>query len=83
MYISSSWVSPTRSASHLNGIFLEQTNESNLNRFLGNIPLQAIFRNSVSLINRYSSDSVLAIDDTILERSGKHIEDAVLVFEHP
>ncbi|WP_298279903.1 hypothetical protein [Ferroplasma sp.] len=81
-YIFSSRISPTSSASHLNGIFLEQTNESNLNRFLGNIPLQAIFRNSVSLISRYSSDSVLAIDDTFLERSGKHIEDAGLVFEH-
>ena len=81
-YISSSWVSPTRSAAHLNGIFLEHTNQSNLNRFLRNIPVQEIFRKSVSLINRYSSDSVLAIDDTILERSGKHIEGAGWVFDH-
>ena len=68
-YISSSWVSPTRSAAYLNGKFLEHTNQSNLNRFLRNIPVQEIFRKSVSLINRYSSDSVLAIDDTILERN--------------
>jgi hypothetical protein len=81
-YISSSWVSPTRSAAHLNGIFLEHTNQSNLNRFLRDIPIQGIFRKSVSLINHYSSDSVLAIDDTNLERSGKHIEGAIWVFDH-
>ena len=33
-YISSSWVSPTRSVAHLNGIFMEHTNQSSLNRFL-------------------------------------------------
>ena len=54
-YISSSRVSPTRSAVHLNGIFPGHTNQSNLNRFLRNIPVQEIFRKSVSLINRYSS----------------------------
>ena len=67
---------------HLNGIFVEHTNQSNLNRFLRNIPVLEIFRKSVSLINRYSSDSVLVIDDTILERNGKHIEGAGWVFDH-
>ena len=81
-YISSSWVSPTRSVAHLNGIFLEHTNQSNLNRFLRNIPVLEIFRKSVSLINRYSSDSVLVVDDTILERNGRHIEGAGWVFDH-
>ena len=71
-YISSSWVSPTRSVAHLNGIFMEHTNQSNLNRFLRNIPVLEIFRKSVSLTNRYSSDPVLVIDDTILERSGRN-----------
>ena len=73
-YISSSWVSPTRSVAHLNGIFMEHTNQSNLNRFLRNIPVLEIFRKSVSLINRYSSDSALVIDDTILHRKGKRID---------
>ena len=81
-YIASSWVSPTRSVAHLNGIFVEHTNQSNLNRFLRNIPVLEIFRKSVSLINRYSSDSVLVIDDTILERNGRHIEGAGWVFDH-
>ena len=58
------------------------TNQSNLNRFLRNIPVLEIFRKSVDLINRYSSDSVLVIDDTILERSGKHIDGASWIFDH-
>ena len=81
-YISSSWVSPTRSVAHLNGIFMEHTNQSNLNRFLRNIPVLEIFRKSVSLINRYSSDSIMVIDDTILHRKGKHIEGSGWVFDH-
>ena len=81
-YITSSWVSPTRSVAHLNGIFVEHTNQSNLNRFLRNIPLLEIFRKSVSLINRYSSDSLMVIDDTILERNGRHIDGASWIFDH-
>ena len=48
-YITSSWVSPTRSVAHLNGIFMEHTNQSNLNRFLRNIPVLEIFRKSVKV----------------------------------
>ena len=81
-YITSSWVSPTRSVAHLNGIFMEHTNQSSLNRFLRNIPILEIFRKSVDLINRYSSDSVLVIDDTILERNGRHIDGASWIFDH-
>ena len=67
---------------HLNGIFMEHTNQSNLNRFLRNIPVLEIFRKSVDLTNRYSSDPVLVIDDTILERSGRHIDGASWIFDH-
>ncbi len=81
-YIASSWVSPTRSVAHLNGIFMEHTNQSSLNRFLRNIPVLEIFRKSVDLINRYSSDSVLVIDDTILERNDRHIDGASWIFDH-
>ena len=81
-YIASSWASPTRSVAHLNGIFMEHTNQSNLNRFLRNIPVLKIFRKSVSPINRYSSDSLMVIDDTILERNGRRIEGAGWVFDH-
>lgn len=81
-YISSPWISPTRSVAHLNGVFMEHTNQSNLNRFLRNIPILEIFRKSVSMINRYSSDSVLVIDDTILHRKGKYIDGSGWVFDH-
>ncbi|EQD56406.1 hypothetical protein B2A_05269, partial [mine drainage metagenome] len=36
----------------------------------------------VDLINRYSTDPVLVLDDTILPRKGKHIEGAGWVFDH-
>ena len=52
-YMTASWVSPTRSVAHLNGISAEHTNQSNLNRFLMNIDTLDIFRKSVDLINRY------------------------------
>jgi hypothetical protein len=81
-YISSSWVSTTRSVEHLNRIFMEHTNQSNLNRFLRNIPVLEIFRKSVDLMNRYASDSLMVIDDTIPERNGRHIEGASWVFDH-
>ena len=54
----------------------------NLNRFLRNIPVLEIFRKSADLINRHSSDSLMVIDDTILERNGRHIDDAGWVFDH-
>lgn len=81
-YIASSWASPTRSVAHLNGLFVEHSNQSNLNRFLRNIPVLGIFTKSCGLINRYSSDPVLVLDNTILHRNGKHIEGGGWVFDH-
>ena len=81
-YVTSSWVSPTRSIAHLNGISVEHTNQSNLNRFIRNIDTLDIFRKSVDLINRFSTDPVLIIDDTVFQRSGKHIQGAGWVYDH-
>ena len=81
-YISSSWMSSTRSVAHLNGIFMKHTNQSNLNRFVRNIPVIETSRKSVSLINRCSSDPIMIIDDTIPERSGRHIKDASWIFDY-
>ena len=75
-YITASWASSTRSVAHLNGISVEHTNQSNMNRFLRNVNTLDIFRRSVDLINRYCSDPVLVLDDTVLQRSGKHIQGA-------
>ena len=81
-YITASWVSPTRSVAHLNGITVEHTNQSNLNRFVRNLNTLDIFRRSVELINRYCTDPVLVLDDTVLQRSGKHIEGIGWVYDH-
>ena len=81
-YITASWVSPTRSVAHLNGISVQHGNQSNLNRFLRSIDTLEIFRKSVDLVNRYCTDPVLVLDDTILQRSGKHIEGAGWVYDH-
>ena len=81
-YIVSGIASATRSSAHLNGIFVEHTNQSNLNRFLRNIPGDGIFNISCSLINRNCTDPVLSLDDTILQRNGKHIEGAQWIYDH-
>ena len=81
-YITASWASSTRSVAHLNGISVEHTNQSNMNRFLRNVNTLDIFRRSVDLINRYCSDPVLVLDDTVLQRSGKHIQGAGWVYDH-
>ena len=81
-YIASSWSSPTHSVAHLNGIFVEYTNQSNLNRFLRNVPALGILPKSCDLINRYSSDPEMVIDDTIIQRKGKHMEGSGWVFDH-
>ena len=67
---------------HLNGIPVEHTNQSNLNRFLRNMDTLEIFRKSVDLINRYCSDPVMILDDTVLHRSGKHVQGAGWVYDH-
>jgi hypothetical protein len=72
-YITCSWASPTRSVAHLNSTSVEHTNQGNLNGFLRSIDTLEIFRKSVDLINRYCTDPVLVLDDTVLQRSGKHV----------
>ena len=41
-----------------------------------------IFRKSVDLINRYCTDPVFVLDDTVLQRSGKHIEGARWIYDY-
>ena len=81
-YITASWASPTRSVAHLNGITVEHTKQGNLNRFVRNLNTMDIFHRSVELINRYCTDPVLVLDDTVLQRSGKHIEGIGWVCDH-
>ncbi|MHB1811362.1 MAG: hypothetical protein ACYCPR_02985 [Thermoplasmataceae archaeon] len=46
------------------------------------IPVLDISRKSCVLINRYSSNSLMVIDDPILQRKGKHSEGPGWVFGH-
>lgn len=67
---------------HLNGISVEHTNQINLNRFLRNIDTLDIFRKSMELINRFCTDPVLVLDDTVLQRSSRHIDGGGWLYDH-
>ena len=72
MYIASEIASATRSSAHLKGIFVEHTNQSNLNGFLRNISVEKIF-------NLSFSDLIPPSNDAILQRNGKHIDGATII----
>jgi|YelNatPaOPRAMG01_1025707.scaffolds.fasta_scaffold50354_3 hypothetical protein len=75
--------SEKRSVAHLNSIISDHVNQSNMNRFLvSKFDKEAIFRKTIDLINSVEKDGVLAIDDTIVEKTGKHIEGANWIFDH-
>jgi hypothetical protein len=60
---------------HLNGIHIEHPNQSNLN-------MLDVFRKSVDLINRNSTHPILVLYDTVLQRSGKHIQGSGWIYGH-
>lgn len=66
----------------MNGVMVDHTNQSNLNRFLSTIDTMDMFRKSMELINSNGSDPVLVLDDTVLQRSGKHIDGDGWVYDH-
>ncbi len=41
-----------------------------------------MFRKTVELINGIENDGILAIDDTIVEKSGRNMEAAGWIFDH-
>ena len=47
-----------------------------------NINTLDIFHKSVELINRHCIDPVLVLDDTVLQRSGKHVEGMGRLYDH-
>ncbi len=54
-----------------------------MNRFLSSrIDEDLIFQENVNLINTTEKDGILAIDDTIVEKTGKNIEAAGWIFDH-
>ncbi|MFP3318865.1 MAG: transposase [Thermoplasmata archaeon] len=76
-------VSDSRSIAHLNGINIDHTNQSNLNRFIrSNYDENGMFKKLCEIVNRIEEDTILAIDDTIIEKSGKNIEGADWFYDH-
>ncbi|MHB1469997.1 MAG: transposase [Thermoplasmataceae archaeon] len=76
-------ISDKRSIAHLNSLSLDHVNQSNMNRFLSSgIDEELIFQGNVNLINTIEKDGILAIDDTIVEKTGKNIEAAGWIFDH-
>ncbi|MGC8496702.1 MAG: transposase, partial [Thermoplasmata archaeon] len=76
-------VSNSRSVVHLNGININHTNQSNMNRFIiSKYNENGMFNKMCEIVNRVEEDTVLVIDDTIIERHGKKIEGADWFFDH-
>ncbi len=72
-----------RSIAHLNSTIFDHVNQSNMNRFLSShIDTEVMFKDTIDLINTIEKDGILAIDDTIVEKTGKNIEGAGWIFDH-
>ena len=76
-------VSDKRSIAYLNSLSVDHVNQSNMNRFLSSrIDENRIFQENINLINTIEEDGILAIDDTIVEKTGRNIEAAGWIFDH-
>lgn len=76
-------VSDKRSIAYLNSLSVDHVNQSNMNRFLSSrIDENRIFQENINLINTIEKDGILAIDDTIVEKTGRNIEAAGWIFGH-
>ncbi|WP_428103215.1 transposase [Caldisphaera sp.] len=75
-------ISDSRSVAHLNGLNIDHTNQSNLNMFRSNYDKDGMFNKVCEIVNSVEEDTVLVIDDTIIERNGKNIEYTDIFFDH-
>ena len=62
---------------HMNGLFTNHTNQSNLNRFVtySDWDLSEMNRIKMCMINEVEKDGIVILDDYIIEKSGKEIKD--------
>lgn len=60
---------------HMNGLFTDHTNQSNLNRFITNSDwdLNEMNRIKMCMINKVEKDGLVILDDYIVEKYGKEI----------
>ena len=72
-----------RSIAHLNSTIVNHVNQSSMNRFLSShVDTDQMFRKTVELINPIEDDGILAIDDTIVQKTGRSMEGAGWIFDH-
>lgn len=86
-YITGILLSENKTVDGLNAVFIQKTDQSNMNRLLTEYPwLKANFHDELKqLFARHkvgSSFSFFILDDTLLEKVGKHIESAGIHFDH-
>jgi len=86
-YLTGLLLSSNKTVDGLNSIFMQQTDQSNLNRFLTEYPwFKSDFTDELKRLFKsrsvFSSFSYFILDDTLLEKIGKHIESAGIHFDH-
>jgi hypothetical protein len=75
--------SDRRSIAHLNSTIVNHTNQSSMNRFLSSgINTGLMFSKTIEKINTIDDNGIIAIDDTIVEKTGKSIEAAGWFYDH-
>jgi len=75
--------SDRKSIAHLNSTIINHTNQSSMNRFLSSgINMNLMFSRTIEKINTIEDNGILAIDDTIVEKTGKNIEAAGWFYDH-
>ena len=75
--------SDRKSIAHLNSTIINHTNQSSMNRFLSSgINTGLMFSKTIEKINTIEDNGILAIDDTIVEKTGKNIEAAGWFYDH-
>ncbi len=86
-YITGLILSENKTVDGLNSVFIQKVDQSNVNRLLTEYPwLKANFNDELKHLfashKVSSSFSYFILDDTLLEKVGKHIESAGIHFDH-
>ncbi|HMZ82625.1 MAG TPA: transposase, partial [Acidobacteriota bacterium] len=88
-YLTGLLVAANKSVSGINAEFAQTTDQSCLNRWLtqvawdvGELNRQRLAWHQTCAATRYSESGVIAIDNTLVDKSGKLIEDAGYFWDH-
>lgn len=77
-------VADKRTITHMNGLHIEHTNQSNLNRFLtqSNWEIDRVNQIRFGMINENESDGYVILDDFLVEKSGTEMHGVNYHFDH-